>query len=220
MPLEPVKIPQNVYVEDRIIGPVTLKQLIIMGLGSGFSYIMYASVSKVTQPTILLTILLWSPTLVAAAFAFLKINDLSLFNIILLMIEHMNKPSQRAWCPHRGISINIVTKAPPSAANEQQARKKVQEASRLAELTWQMEKRQADLSTIGNANFHATEQPSVAAAGSDDAAEQSEPRSDESGSDPEPIKPVDRTRITASQATGQPVDGLSDLSSFKHIFKQ
>ena len=46
MAIEPVKIPQNVYVEDRIIGPVTLKQLAMVGIGMGISYAIFASVNK------------------------------------------------------------------------------------------------------------------------------------------------------------------------------
>ena len=38
MPIEPVKIPQNVYIEDRIVGPLTLRQTLIMAIGGGFSY--------------------------------------------------------------------------------------------------------------------------------------------------------------------------------------
>lgn len=110
MAIEAVKIPQNVYVEDRIVGPVTLRQLIITGLGAGLSYAIYAAATKSGVTNIVTLVLCWVPALIAAMFAFLKINDLTLFNIILLMIEGMNKPSKRVWDPGVGISINIVTK--------------------------------------------------------------------------------------------------------------
>ncbi len=137
--LEPVKVPQNVYVEDRIIGPVTLRHLIILGIGAGISYAIYALLTQGgANPGVPLTILAWSPTLVAAAFAFVKINDISLTRMILLMIEGSGKPSVRAWAPHAGFSINIVTK--PTKSIPDDTPKVVRGSSKLMELNEQMER--------------------------------------------------------------------------------
>lgn len=144
MAIEPVKIPQNVYVEDRIIGPVTLKQLAIVGIGTGISYALFSTASRAGPISIPYGVILWTPAMIAAAFAFLRINDLSLFNIILLMIEHANKPNQRYWSSHPGISINFVSKAAKQAVID--ANTKISEnAAKLAELTRQMEKREEEL---------------------------------------------------------------------------
>ncbi len=35
------KIPQNVQVEDKIVGPLTLRQLIYAGIGGGITYVLY-----------------------------------------------------------------------------------------------------------------------------------------------------------------------------------
>ena len=143
MPIEAVKIPQNVYVEDRIIGPVTLKQLIITGIGAGISYMIYATATKLGASLPIL-IAAWIPAVIAAAFAFMKVNDLSLFNIILLMIEGMQKPTQRYWSSHGGISINLITR---QAAKEMidANNKIVDNSGRLAEITRQLEKRQEEM---------------------------------------------------------------------------
>ncbi len=149
MPIEPVKIPQNVYVEDRIIGPVTLKQLAIVGVGAGISYAMFSTASRGGSISIPYGVLLWTPAMIAAAFAFLKINDLSLFNIILLGIEHSNKPDLRFWSSHPGISINFVSKAAKQAVID--ANTKITEnAGKLAELTRQLERREEELSKLAN----------------------------------------------------------------------
>lgn len=149
MAIEPVKIPQNVYVEDRIIGPVTLKQLAIVGVGTGISYAMFSAASRGGEMSIPYAIILWTPAMIAAAFAFMRINDLSLFNIILLMIEHAHKPNQRFWSSHPGISINFVTKAAKQAVID--ANTKISEnAAKLAELTRQMEKREEELVKLAN----------------------------------------------------------------------
>lgn len=149
MAIEPVKIPQNVYVEDRIIGPVTLKQLAIVGIGTGISYALFSTASRAGPISIPYGVILWTPAMIAAAFAFLRINDLSLFNIILLMIEHANKPNQRYWSSHPGISINFVSKAAKQAVID--ANTKINEnAAKLAELTRQMEKREEELVKLAN----------------------------------------------------------------------
>lgn len=115
--MDPIKIPQNVYVEDRIIGPVTLRQIIICLLGGGFSYALWASLQKMYGNVgIPLAVLVWSPAILAAAFAFVKVNDLSLFHLCMLFLERMNKPMTRAWSPRRGIVINFQTHAPKEEA--------------------------------------------------------------------------------------------------------
>jgi len=42
-------------------------------------------------------------------FALVKINDLTLFRILLLTIEKMNKPPLRTWAPRQGLTIHIRT---------------------------------------------------------------------------------------------------------------
>ncbi len=217
--LEPVKIPQNVYVEDRIIGPVTLKQLIICGLGAGFSYAIYSTAAKMGHLGIPLTIMLWMPAAVAAAFAFVKINDLSLFNIVLLLIEHGNKPTQRVWSPHAGISINVVTRQ----AQEADVSKKLSEnAAKLMELTTQMEKRQQELATLANQTPAAAELEIPATAEISPAAEIS-PRLKQAqqAMEEKVTAPVTPSRIQAQGLDpSRSIDGISGgLQAFEHIFK-
>ena len=60
MPIEAVKIPQNVYVEDRIVGPITLRQLIITGIGAGIGYTFYALAAQAGLTSIPVMIVCWS----------------------------------------------------------------------------------------------------------------------------------------------------------------
>lgn len=57
---------------------------------------------------------------IAALFALVKINDLSLLRICLLLIERLNKESVRTWGPRGGISITLRTTSKP---NEKDAAK-------------------------------------------------------------------------------------------------
>lgn len=108
MPIEAVKIPQNVYVEDRIVGPVTLRQLIILIVTGGLSYaIMTAARNQMGETSIPVTILCWTPFMIGLVFSFVKIQGIGITRFILLMVEKMQKPSVRTWTPRRGISINF-----------------------------------------------------------------------------------------------------------------
>ena len=108
MPIEPVKIPQNVYVEDRIVGPVTLRQLIILLSTAGFSYAIWtAAKNQFGAASVPLTILCWVPFMIGVIFAFVRIQGIGLMRFILLMVEKMDKPAVRLWSPRRGISINF-----------------------------------------------------------------------------------------------------------------
>lgn len=112
MPIEAVKIPQNVQIEDRIIGPITLRQIIITLLGSGLSYAIWSAMKAAGPVSPVGTFFAWIPAAIAAAFAFVKINDISLFRLMFLMIEKMEKPAVRTWAPRQGLTINIRTKPP------------------------------------------------------------------------------------------------------------
>lgn len=147
MAIEAVKIPQNVYVEDRIIGPVTLKHLLILGIGAGISYVFYAMTTQAGYTEIPYQVVSWSPLMIAAAFAFVRVNDLSLFNIILLMIESSHKPNVRYWSPHPGLSINVITRQTVQELEKAQS-KASDTASKLAEMTRQLEKRQEELNRM------------------------------------------------------------------------
>lgn len=147
MAIEAVKIPQNVYVEDRIIGPVTLKQLMITGAGAGLSYVLFASAQKSGVGNVVMLAACWIPAVIGAAFSFLKINDLTLFNIILLMIESANKPNIRYWSPHTGISINLITRQNVKQIDEASA-KAATDVAKLSEITRQLEKRQQELNKL------------------------------------------------------------------------
>lgn len=226
MPIEPVKIPQNVYVEDRIIGPITLRQLIVMGIGAGISYVLYASATKGGPVSIPLTIALWSPTMLAAAFAFLKVNDLTLFNIILLLIEHANKPSQRTWCQHPGLSITIYTNTSSDGEAQKAEQKNIALANKLTEMAKKLETQQAELSKIiggeGQPSVAPIDDHSVSVDGITKALPQNEPHEVQAEGSIEPLS-VDRSRVETNPPSPRlSIDGIApkNLGAFSHIFSE
>ncbi|MBT3835557.1 hypothetical protein HOF56_04925 [Candidatus Peribacteria bacterium] len=104
--MEYVKIPQDIRVKDKLIGPLSLIQIIVIGAGGGISYVLFASAKKAagTVP-IAMHAVIWLPLIFAVAFAVIRINDISLFRYCLLMLEMMSKPRRRVWQPRKGIDM-------------------------------------------------------------------------------------------------------------------
>lgn len=95
------KVPQNVQMEDKIVGPLTLKQLIIIGAGGGVAYLVHAILSRAYYWE------LWAPpvfiiALLTLIVAFVKIYNLSFGKFMLLFIEHNLLPRQRKWVKASG----------------------------------------------------------------------------------------------------------------------
>lgn len=108
MPIEPIKIPQNVQIEDRIIGPITLRQLIITVVGCGVSYVLWSGMEKAFgTASITVTIIAWIPALIFVAFAFVKIYDVSLLRFMRLMIGRWHTPQKRLWIP-RAVTPTLI----------------------------------------------------------------------------------------------------------------
>ena len=208
MPIEPVKIPQNVYIEDRIVGPLTLRQTLIMAIGGGFSYALWASIAKVYGSVPLaITILVWIPCAIAVAFALIKINDLSLMRICFLMFERFNKPSIRTFSPRRGISINIRVLS-------QQDKAKKENPSMSQPATDERSERIKELSSILDSSDHEmleTEEDMM----QEPAHELPETEHEEM--EERPRRPVDPGRISANEPDD--LTGHDDLTAvFRDIF--
>lgn len=201
MAVEPIKIPQNVYIEDRIVGPLTLKQIITVAVGCGFSYGLYSlliqSYGKIPLP---ITVMAWIPGALSFIFAFVKINDLSLFRIILLMVERINKPETRVWTPRTGIVINIRTFTTPDKEKKHQA-----DGGNAGKNPDQIEA----LSSLLDLSMHDIGSSEAQASAE---SEPSSPLEETVEDDAEPVgtpRPVNPARVSASPVTGQNTDTVS-----------
>lgn len=121
-----VKIPQNIRIEDKLIGPLSLRQIIIIAIGGGVSYTFYAMASKTYgQVPAAAHVFIWLPLILCAAFSLVKINDISLMRYALLTFELMVKPRRRVFQPRRG--LNTV----PKSAMQKQGKKSKEDALEL-----------------------------------------------------------------------------------------
>jgi len=122
------KIPQNIDIADKIVGPLTLRQLITVAIGGGVSYVLFAISSKLYELNVLEYVVIALPALLALASAFIKINNIPFTKFILLSLEYAIKPKKRFW-DHRGI-VSIV--APELAVETLEVAKKTDEKGKKA----------------------------------------------------------------------------------------
>lgn len=98
------KVPQDVQREDTIIGPLTLRQMIILGVGGGVAYAIYVSLSK----TYFLEIWLPPVAIVAVmtlAVAFLKVHSLPFHEFFMNFLEYHLSAKQRIWIQGAGYPL-------------------------------------------------------------------------------------------------------------------
>ena len=87
------KVPQNIDMQDRILGPLTMIQFIYAVVGGGFCYAIY--MSPIPQPYSF--ILIVPVALLVIALDFLKVNERPFLDFLLSIIEFSSAPRQRLW---------------------------------------------------------------------------------------------------------------------------
>ena len=114
------KVPQNVQREDKIIGPLTLKQMIIVAIGGTIAYGIFVSLAK------LYLWITWLPpiaiiTVITIAFAFIRPLNLSFTKWFLLRVEFSLLPRKRLWIKSSGevIAPGYAFKAKKEKADQQ-----------------------------------------------------------------------------------------------------
>lgn len=88
------QVPQFIETEDKIIGPLTLKQFLYIAAGGGISFLLYFTVQTwlwFALSTIVLGL--------ATALAFVKINGQSLTHVIIMAFYFYWKPQTYVWQP-------------------------------------------------------------------------------------------------------------------------
>jgi hypothetical protein len=95
------KVPQNVQMEDKIVGPLTLKQMIILGAGGGVAYVIYIVLARTYYWEVWIFPIV-VVMLITCLFAFGKFYNLTFSRFMLLWLQHMLIPRQRIWVKKSG----------------------------------------------------------------------------------------------------------------------
>jgi len=133
------KVPQNVQREDKIVGPLTLRQLIICGIGGGIAYVIYVSLGK---EYLWIT---WLPpvaivSLITLLFAFVRPLDMNFSNFLSVYLQFILLPQKRYWVQSSAeIITSMYTTAKQQTKVEKTAEAKadqiIDKAKKLEELT-------------------------------------------------------------------------------------
>ncbi|MCS6789162.1 MAG: PrgI family protein [Patescibacteria group bacterium] len=109
------QVPQFIDIEDKIIGPLTLRQFIYIAIAFGISMVFYFTVTFFLW--IFVTIIIGG---IASAFAFVKINNQPFSRILLSIINFYLRPRIYVWQPEnpqltktkenikKNISFNLI----------------------------------------------------------------------------------------------------------------
>jgi len=137
------KISQDVQRADQIIGPLTLKQLIIIGSGGGLAYVVYLILAE----RFFWEVWLWPVgfiSLITLGLAFLKIQGLPLLTFVVYFLQYTFLPKKRYWSKRDGqIYFSAFTQVTPKKAQKdkgipeikeltpEERRKKLEELSKV-----------------------------------------------------------------------------------------
>ncbi|MCL5795631.1 MAG: PrgI family protein [Patescibacteria group bacterium] len=124
------KVPQNIDMEDKIIGPLTLLQFIYLVIGGVFLY------STIKAGNTAMIIFAGIPVaLLALALCFVKIQDQPFSKFVVSLIFYITRPKTRIWNKSTTLEELPTTQATqPTQALKTPAHKKV-EKSELEKLS-------------------------------------------------------------------------------------
>lgn len=96
------KVPQNIDMQDRIVGPLTMVQFIYAVIGFGLAYSIYSSMPKP------LNLALAAPVAIfVICVDFVKINERPFLNFFLSAIQFLTAPKQRFWQQGDDSDLNV-----------------------------------------------------------------------------------------------------------------
>lgn len=109
------KVPQNIDLEDKIIGPLTLIQFVYLMIGGAIFYIMLK-----TGNTTLLVFIGIPVALFALFLAFIKINDQPFSKFVITLMSYIARPKQRVWHKELELEGTPEIKVMPKVNTEKQ----------------------------------------------------------------------------------------------------
>ena len=109
------KVPQNIDLEDKIVGPLTLVQFLYVLGGGLIDYILFQSIAPKSMAVFL--ILAIPIALIAAGMAFVKIQDQPLSHFIKAGIYYYTHPKARFW-KKVGVTESVLVAPPKTVVKE------------------------------------------------------------------------------------------------------
>lgn len=146
------KVPQNIDMADRIVGPLTLIQFLYVMIGGVIDYILF-SILGPTSPA--LFFLIGGPiALLALAFAFLKVQDQPFSHFFLAFWTYLSRPKQRIW--GRMTNNNQITIVPDAKTGTDHVATKTVNQAEIAKLAQVLDRGMTPVNPLGARGAGAT----------------------------------------------------------------
>jgi len=127
-------VPQNIDMEDKIIGPMTLVQFLYVLGGGIIDYLLFLSL----KTGILFWVLAIPIAIVALALAFLKIQDQPLMYFVKSGLVYLSRPKVRLW-QRQGLARKILQAPTKKEIKQAPILKKGIEKSELEKLAYNLD---------------------------------------------------------------------------------
>ncbi len=129
------QIPQFIEVEDKIFGPLTLKQFIYLAGGAGLSFIVYTLLDSVILAAIPIALIM----AFSAALAFYKINGKSFVQILESAFKFYTGTKLYIWKKQNKIPDQSKQIVPSELKNYASVMVPKISDSKLKDLTWSLD---------------------------------------------------------------------------------
>ena len=129
------KIPQNIDMQDRIIGPLTMIQFVYAVVGGGLCYSIYMSI-----PAPFSYALVTPAAILTLAIVFLKINERPFLSFLLSVVQFYTVPRERIWHHIDNTNLEIEVYKPKVVAKPV-VQAKVLTREEIADLARKMDQR-------------------------------------------------------------------------------
>ncbi|MBP9760953.1 MAG: PrgI family protein [Candidatus Magasanikbacteria bacterium] len=124
-------VPQFIDVEDKIFGPITTRQFLILLIGGGIIYLAYE-----LADFILFVIILSVVGALSLVIAFVKINGQTFHYFLLNFFQTIKKPSLRIWKKeYSKEELNYLRKQGSEMEEEFKQEKKIVRAGHIRDLS-------------------------------------------------------------------------------------
>ena len=124
-------VPQFIDSEDKIMGPITTRQFIILLITAFFCFITY---KLFDFGLFLLTAILF--VILGGIMAFMRVNGQPFHFFLLNLIQTFRKPSLRVWDKEMNTAeLQTLVKQPPPPPPKVRIKKEVLATTKLTELT-------------------------------------------------------------------------------------
>lgn len=108
------KVPHNIDMQDRIVGPLTMLQFIEAVIGGGFAYVLFSGIPGIFGKILGIII-----ALLTLAIVFVKINERPFALFLASFIQYLLNPKKRFWHKSQSSSFDIeIVKPNPKEEKE------------------------------------------------------------------------------------------------------